>query len=470
MFSKKETFDSRSTEVEPFSLFGFNLFESEETLQVNRSNEAESVSTCDDDSTATGTQQGRGFFRLFWEESDDNTDTDDESNVEELVPQRAWGVVHKEPSNPNISSRQNNDEISQRSNGSSLYQNLFGAPLPDESPKQKPGLWNLRRKQMIEKSERDCTEAEQGAGLQDRACLAIPWKKKYNPSTNAEEIRERTTGYYVEPRAIFQQAIEERQLENDRRDDCEPVQPIWSVRDHFDDRFVYIQAMEGQEPFKCFPYMPRRGEDEASANLNRRCFNRKSRALNGKLDEGDLFNESSNKKCFPAWPVKRLKDDLFNESSNKKCFPSWPVVQRPKADLFNESSNKKCVLSWPVQHPTDDTTAISSSIISNSEGREKSFAERKTPASAAKSYTKYHILTPRVEANSPNKGQGFLASYQPDFTPPRLGATLPMSQSQAKPVSHAKPVKQARRNPRRDSWNDDESEYGWFTLASLDAY
>lgn len=513
-----------ASKAEPMSFFGFTLFETEETLQVNRSMESESVSTSDDDSTTASTQAGGNFFDRLWEQADAPKDEDDEKPA----PQRKLRIFCGAPSTTSSNreekrtsvrnessndvdfssastlhgrsysrhfwqeaddkkdrgdeesvlqrfsrgassvtdSKLNDDEASNMTSGTYLYKNLFGtpytprvslpsseiesgiktkasksklgysnlrddddtllssghylyvnqigAPLSDpqveiaKQPNGKRGLHSIQEKQEKPKSDRTVQDVglEGGAELEKKKCFAVPWKKNLNSSISADEIRERT-GFYVAPRAMFQPKLAGRIRATDRRDDREAVQ-----KGPFEDQeMVYDES--GRKPSKCFLYTPRQEGDEALPASHRIWFDRKSFATNGKLEDDELLNKSLSKRCFLSIPSRRKAD--------------------PPADMTFSTVKAK-------ERPPTRQVAQNCSTRSSNSSRDN-------------------------EGNKSKQLHGVLASYQPDFTAPRLGDTLPKNQPRTNSP------RRASKHTRRDPYIDDETiTSGWFTLESLDAF
>jgi hypothetical protein len=433
----EESWDETRAETvnaESFSLFGFNLFESEATLQVNRSVDSRAE------------EEKRGFFQRLWEGPTDNnennedseeeeSDSDDEDEEEEkrFVPPKRVGVsLQRAPP------FHKNDDASESSMTASLGMAMFASPAiaaVAASDRTASGLRAAESKLTTESKRRFWNRKNKlaaGGGQGANGRVEQPQLRN-----RTETTREQQSQYVSPSSSILQRIAAEKPMFRDGRDDNEDARR-WQASH---ERFTYEPeggyGRDEQELFKCFPTMnlaSRPGMPSLYTGHHQGALPHQTFQPRG----GNMFNV-----------------DPFSDAQSKRCFPSWPSP----------------VLSFEV--PSDLTNSTDGIEATEYVPRRKSRSlGQSSRAPSSKASSRHRVPTKQVNVSSSNKKRqlhDLLAKYQQDqlreypvAPPPPRPISLPAkSKSKSKARSH----RNLKQSHQQGSWDEHS---GWFTLGSLD--
>jgi hypothetical protein len=436
----EESWDETRAETvnaESFSLFGFNLFESEATLQVNRSV---------DDSRAE--EEKRGFFQRLWEGPTDNTDNNEDSEEEESDSEEEDEEEEKRrvpPKRVGVSLQRappfhKSDDASERSMTASLGMAMFAPPAiataVAASDRTASGLRSAESKLTTESKRRFWNRKHKLAAGGQGANSRVEQPQLRN---RTETTREQQSQYVTPSSSILQRIAAEKPMFRDGRDDNEDVRR-WQASH---ERYTYEPeggyGRDEQELFKCFPTMnlaggagmPNLYTGHRQGDLPHRTFQPRG----GNTFNVDPFSDTQSKKCFPSWPSPVLNFEVPSDLSNSTDgIEATEYVPRRKSRSMGQSSR----------------------------------------APSSKASSRHRLPTKQVYVSSSNKKRqlhDLLAKYQQDQIrdypvapppPPPKPISLPAkSKSKSKSGSHRN-LKQTR---QQGSWDEHS---GWFTLGSLD--
>lgn len=390
---------------EPFSLFGFNLFESEATLQVNRSEESDDSEETD----VTPYERQRGFFQRIWEgptNNDADVSNEDTESDED----------YEEEDRRNVSRRGAKDDASQFIKAGYAFPSfpnvadLTPSPnLPIVANNQPTTKANKRR---FWKRNRGQNSGFENADLV--VDISGPRKMKSRSS-------------FPDSNSILSRSVvAEVPLVRDRRDDgATDWRDIRALHEHY----TYKPEDEGRD----------------EQTLNKCCM-----PLSLRGGEGNTF--------LPRTSSRFCREDSLIETKGKSCFPSWPTPSHSlgaPSDLT--SSTDGMTVGGAVRksrnmlHPTRSQSIVESPTLVARQGSPK---------------PKYVPTTVKTQQLS-DMLEKYNAAAQPKqrAKPAPPAASTKSVKSNKHKKDKRQNVNSISRHQQKGSWDEHS---GWFTLGSLD--